>query len=180
MARTIVLNSTVRWTASGWVVRQVAASIDTMLFDPTSSFSRNASARLQPLFVPCASMCHSRRIVERPTQRMVRPRFVPRVPSHSDKGLDYIIPGSFSDYPWYIVDKSYHDDFERYRTFDRPEEMASAYREVQKYLRRNGRWSYNHTWEQPGPWILQDAMRMHKSGVRLGVGDAQCVPRETK
>ena len=90
-----------------------------------------------------------------------------------------IIPGWFSDYPWYIVDRSWLDDKSRYETFDRPEEMTDAYRAVQKYLRRNGKRSMDQDSGRTGPWILDDALVEYRRGAWLRQGDARLVPKRS-
>ena len=78
---------------------------------------------------------------------------------------DCIYPGSFSDYPWYYVRRG------QPQTFDRPEEMATVYREVQRYLRRHGKRSRRRGKDCPGPFILPDALACYQQGSWLRQGN---------
>lgn len=52
--------------------------------------------------------------------------------NYSQGELQWIRPGSFSDFPDYIVDLAYLQDHSLYRTFKRPDEMTVCFKEVQK------------------------------------------------
>ncbi|MHC4201342.1 MAG: hypothetical protein ACYSU0_15235 [Planctomycetota bacterium] len=96
-----------------------------------------------------------------------------------DGDARYLIPGSFSDYPYYIRE-FFLTDKSRYETFDRPPEMAKAYRDVQKYLRRTGCRSVCRETGRTGPWIIGDALREFQRGCWLRIGDWHCVPKEKR
>lgn len=95
---------------------------------------------------------------------------------HAEGDVRYVMPGWFSDYPWYYVD----DDPSKCRTFDRPEKMAEAYRAVQKYLRRNGKRSRSPENGNVGPWILNDALAQYRRGLWLRRGEIRFEPRSSK
>ena len=94
-----------------------------------------------------------------------------------EDGKQYIVPGWFSDYPWYITDKSYLNDPSKYKTFDRPEAMAGAFREVQRYLRKNAKRAVCRETGKLGPWILSGALDAYKEGMWLRQGLYRFEPR---
>ena len=100
--------------------------------------------------------------------------------STSEADSRWILPGSFSDYPYYMRDKSYISDHSRYETFDRPAEMKAAYQEVQKYIRRNGVLSVCEEYGRAGPWILSGALTEFENGTWLRRGDWHFVPKTKK
>jgi hypothetical protein len=93
-----------------------------------------------------------------------------------EDGKEYIVPGWFSDYPWYIKDKSYLKDRSKYETFDRPEAMVEAFRAVQHYLRKNGRRSVCRETGKAGPWILSGALEAYGNGAWLRQGNYRFGP----
>lgn len=94
-----------------------------------------------------------------------------------ESGKAYIVPGWFSDYPWYIKDKTYLQDHSKYETFDRPEAMAIAFREVQSYLRKQATRSVCRETGKVGPWVLPGALEAHNDGSWLRQGDFHYEPR---
>jgi hypothetical protein len=90
---------------------------------------------------------------------------------------EYIVPGWFSDYPWYIKDKSYLKDRTKYETFDRPDAMAEAFREVQRYLRKDAKRSVCRETGKVGPWILSGALAAYGDGAWLRQGVYHFEPR---
>lgn len=92
-------------------------------------------------------------------------------------GKTYIVPGWFSDYPWYIKDKTHLQDHSKYETFDRPEAMAKAYREVQSYLRKQATRSVCRETGKVGPWVLPGALEARNSGSWLRQGDFHYEPK---
>lgn len=113
-------------------------------------------------------------------QRHGGPAFNFKVPRcYAEDNDSCIILGWFSDYPWYFADRSSRDDHSPGRRFDRPEEMANAYRAVQKYLQRNGKRSMDQEFGRTGPWILDDALARHSRGLWLRQGDERFVPRKS-
>lgn len=95
----------------------------------------------------------------------------------ADEQRRWIVVGSFGDYPYYIVDKAFLTDHSLYRTIQRPTSMTAAYKEVQKYLRRNGCRSVCREEGHTGPWILRGAVREFESGIWLRGGDWHYQPR---
>ena len=95
--------------------------------------------------------------------------------TRQDSGLTWIVPGSFSDYPYYYVPDDFH-----YETFDRPETMKQAYNEVQKYLRRHGCRSTCKEDGKTGPWVLAGAVCESESGVWLRMGNWHFEPKTKK
>lgn len=69
---------------------------------------------------------------------------------------------SFTDYPWYIQDSTYIEDHSKYRTFDRPKAMTDAHKSVRIYLKKNGEKSKLKNTQIAGPWILKEAIKIHK------------------
>ncbi len=100
--------------------------------------------------------------------------------SVSEKDLKWMVSGSFADYHYYIRDKSYINDQSRYETFDRPEEMKTAYKEVQKYIKRNGVRSICEEDERSGPWILNGALAEFENGLWLRAGKWHFIPKKKK
>lgn len=94
--------------------------------------------------------------------------------------LKWMVSGSFSDYSYYIVDKSYLADHSKYATFDRPEEMKTAYKEVQKYIKRNGIRSICEEDGRAGPWILNGALAEFEYGLWLRAGKWHFIPKKKK
>lgn len=94
---------------------------------------------------------------------------------YDEGGMSWMVPGFFSDYPWYIVDDSWLQDYSKYRTFDRPEEMAKTYRAVQKYLRRNGVRTREKNTGKTGPWALSGALAQQQRGLWLRQGDYEFI-----
>jgi hypothetical protein len=95
----------------------------------------------------------------------------------SVKNAHDLVPGWFSDYSWYIVDNAWRSDDALYQTFDRPIEMAAAYRAVQKYMKRNGCRSRDGDSGKLGPWVLGDAETQWVEGVWLRQGNHRFVPQ---
>jgi len=93
----------------------------------------------------------------------------------SEEGRSWILPGMLSDYPWYIMDKS-----SEYETFDRPAGMATAYRQVQNYLRRNGVRSVCGGTGEAGPFILKGALAAFENGMWLRQGDGHFTPKKRR
>ena len=89
----------------------------------------------------------------------------------------WIVPGSFSDYSYYIQDDSFHKDYSLYRSFDRPEEMTAAHNEVRKYVRKNGCRSICRETGLTGPWILSGAIQEFESGTWLRIGKWHFEPK---
>lgn len=89
-------------------------------------------------------------------------------------GENFIIPGWFSDYHYYYISPSDPT------TFDRPEGMSSAFKEVRRYMRRNGTRSVCQELGKPGPWILSDALRSHEAGTWLRRGKWHFLPKKAK
>jgi hypothetical protein len=89
----------------------------------------------------------------------------------------FIVGGWFMDYAWYIVDKAHLQDQSKYRTFNRPDSMTQAHKDVRKYLRRNGRKSICRETGRGGPWILAGALEAHAQGTWLRQGDWHFDPR---
>ncbi len=89
----------------------------------------------------------------------------------TENGRRWILHGSFSDYPYYIVDKAFLTDRSLYRTFDRPAAMTGAHKEVKNYLRRNGCRSVHRKLGYTGPWIMPGALREFQAGTSLGYGE---------
>lgn len=96
--------------------------------------------------------------------------------NHED-GKAYIVPGWFSDYPWYIKDKSYLQDLSKYETFDRPEAMANAFREVQSYLRKQAARTVSRETGKVSPWVLSGALEAYNGGSWLRQGDYHYEPK---
>ena len=88
--------------------------------------------------------------------------------THSENDAKYMLPGQFHHFPYYFADDLWLDDHSKYQTFRRPDEIAMAYREVQKYVRRNGCQSEHQGKKMPGPWILRGALEEYQAGVWLG------------
>jgi hypothetical protein len=78
----------------------------------------------------------------------------------------------FTDYPWYIQDSTYINDHSKYRTFNRPKAMTDAHKNVRTYLKINGQKSKLRNTKTPGPWVLKEAIKIHKQG-RLLIGYGQ-------
>lgn len=97
--------------------------------------------------------------------------------TYSEGELQWIRAGSFSDYPDYIEDKAFLTDYSLYRTFQRPEKMTAAFKEVQKNLRRNGCRSRCRETGHTGPWIGIDALQQHDAGIWLRGGDWHYEPK---
>jgi hypothetical protein len=94
--------------------------------------------------------------------------------------ISWIRPGSFTDYPWYIVDKASIEDTSCYATFDRPKQMKEAFEEVKRYMKRAG---IRSTWREAtviGPWILSGARAAYDRGVWLRTGEDHYDPRPGK
>lgn len=91
----------------------------------------------------------------------------------TERSTSFVIPSSFSDYPYYYP----NDDSTIYRTFDRPALMASAYADVQKYIRRLGVRTEVKGTSRAGPWALPEALKGYETGLWLRVGDWIHVPR---
>lgn len=91
--------------------------------------------------------------------------------------IPFIVSGWFMDYAWYIVDKEHLKDRSKYRTFDRPELMTQAHRDVRKYLRLNGQKSICRETGRNGPLILAGALEAHKQGMWLRQGDYHYDPK---
>jgi hypothetical protein len=89
----------------------------------------------------------------------------------------WIVHGSFSDYPYYVVDKAFLADRSLYRTFDRPAAMTAAHNEVKNYLRRNGCRSVRRKMGYTGPWIMPGALREFQAGTSLGYADWPFEPK---
>jgi len=96
----------------------------------------------------------------------------------TENGQPFIVIGSFSDYPWYIADAEYLHDHSKYRTFDRPESMTHAHKEVRKYIRRNGRISVCEETDRSGPWILSGALQTYAKGTWLRQGNHHFAPKK--
>jgi len=94
----------------------------------------------------------------------------------TENGVRYVIPSSFSDYPYYFPDRN----GSVYRTFDRPSPMAETYAIVQSHIRRLGVRTEVKGWSRPGPWVLVDALRCHREGLWLRTGEDVYIPRRTK
>jgi hypothetical protein len=88
----------------------------------------------------------------------------------TENGRKWMLHGSFSDYPYYVVDKAFLADRSLYRTFDRPVAMTAAHTEVKNYLRRNGCPSVRQKVGHNGPWIMPGALREFEAGTLLGFG----------
>jgi hypothetical protein len=91
--------------------------------------------------------------------------------------VPFIIVGWFMDYAWYMVDNEHLRDRSKYRTFDRPDSMTHAHKDVRKFLRRNGRKSICRETGSCGPWILAGALEAHAQGTWLRQGDWHFDPR---
>jgi hypothetical protein len=96
---------------------------------------------------------------------------------YSEGDVRWIVSGSFSDYSYYIEDKSFIGNHSRYRTFDRPEAMTTTHKEVQKYLRRNGRRSICLETGHTGPWIASGALKEFDNSTWLRIGDWHFEPK---
>ncbi len=92
-------------------------------------------------------------------------------------GRGWIVPGSFADFPYYIEDKAFLTDRSLYRTFDRPDAMTAAHKELRKYLRRNGCRSASRETGHAGPWIIQGALREYEAGIWLREADWHFQPK---
>ena len=98
--------------------------------------------------------------------------------TYSEEGTTWVVPGYFSDYPYYIKDKSFLSDYSKYETFDRPVEMKQAYQDVQKFIRKHACRSVCQETGKPGPWIFPDALKQFKNGVWLrSLGDYHFMPK---
>lgn len=89
----------------------------------------------------------------------------------------WIVPGSLSDYSYYIEDKAPSDDRSLYRTFPRPEQMTSAHAAIRKYLRRGGCRSISRETGRPGPWLRPGALRAFQAGAWMRVGKQHFEPK---
>ena len=94
-----------------------------------------------------------------------------------ENGKAYIVPGWFSDYPWFIKDKTYLADSSKYETFDRPQAMAEAFREVQRYLQKNAKRSVCRETAKVGPWVFSGALAAYDDGAWLRQGNYHFEPR---
>jgi hypothetical protein len=63
----------------------------------------------------------------------------------TDEGTPFIVRGTFSDYPFYYLERGSPT------TVQRPEEMAAIWKQVQSYLRRNGRRTIRRERQSVGP-----------------------------
>jgi hypothetical protein len=87
----------------------------------------------------------------------------------------WIVPGSFSDYPWYLRDESLRE------TFKRPDEMKIGFLEISRYIRKGGNKSICSEKGFLGPWISPKALEEFRNGVWLRTGDFHFEPkRKTK
>lgn len=91
--------------------------------------------------------------------------------------VPFIVGGWFMDYAWYIVDKKHLQDKSEYQTFNRPDSMTEAHKDVRKYLRRKGQKSICRETGSNGPWILTGALKAHAQGVWLRQGDYHFDPK---
>ncbi|WP_425616755.1 hypothetical protein NA78x_000410 [Anatilimnocola sp. NA78] len=97
--------------------------------------------------------------------------------SWADADRRWIVAGSFGDYPYYIEDQEFLTDHSLYRTFQRPDTMAEAHKEVRTYLRRNGCRSVCREDGHSGPWIMRAALRDYEAGMWLRGGDWHFDPK---
>lgn len=97
--------------------------------------------------------------------------------TYSEGEMQWIRAGWFSDYPYYIEDKAFLKDASLYRVFQRPEKMTVAFKEVQRYLRKNGFRSRCRETGHTGPWIGIDALKQHEAGMWLRGGDWHYEPK---
>ena len=95
----------------------------------------------------------------------------------TENGRTWIVHGSFSDYPYYIVDKAFLADRSLYRTFNRPTAMDAAHKDVKNYLRRTGCQSFRKKTGANGPWIMPGALREFQAGTSLGFGESPFEPK---
>lgn len=111
-------------------------------------------------------------------QRHGGPAFDFVLSGHSDhQSMRSIIPGSFSDYSYFIFNDAYVNDQAEYETFDRPPAMAQSYRIVQKYLRSKARRTVCNETGKTGPWALPGAVREFDLGTWLQIGDWSFAPQ---
>jgi hypothetical protein len=103
-------------------------------------------------------------------QRYAGPAFDYQVSKPQEDGGLQIVPGWFSDYPWYYI--RHHDP----ATFERPAQMAAAFQAAKRYLRRNGVRSRLPRVARPGPWLLPGALRAFEQGCWLRQGDWRFEP----
>jgi hypothetical protein len=82
-----------------------------------------------------------------------------------------IVPGWFSDYPWYYASR------EDRKTVTRPEAMQEAANGARRYLRRHGKRTVCDDSARPGPWVLSGALAAYHAGAWLRLGDAHYHPR---
>ena len=90
--------------------------------------------------------------------------------ARNEDGSLQIVPGWFSDYPWYYIR---HNDT---TTFARPAQMAAAFQTVKRFLRRNGVRSRVKRVATPGPWVMPRQLRDFEQGCWLRQGDWRFEP----
>jgi hypothetical protein len=89
----------------------------------------------------------------------------------TDSGEPFIISGSFSDYATYFVEQGQPESIRR------PAEMASIWKQVQSYFRRNGRRTTCREGNWIGPFVMRHALKDYANGTWLRSGSDHYDPR---
>ena len=97
--------------------------------------------------------------------------FIPSRQGFGDAG-EFVIGGSFADYPTYYIQRGSPD------SFPRPAAMTQAFRAAQNYMRRLGRRTMSAELGHAGGWALPGARAVHSAGAWLRLGDFHFRPTE--
>ncbi len=91
--------------------------------------------------------------------------------AQTDCGERFIVPGTFSDYPTYYIEKGLQGMIRR------PTEMMAIWRQVQAYFRRNGQRTICRELQSVGPFVMRHALADYSDGTWLRIGSHRYTPR---
>jgi hypothetical protein len=84
---------------------------------------------------------------------------------------NWIVPGMFSDYPWYMTNEGVED------TFTRPAAMKNAYKAITRFIRKGSCQSVCREHGFLGPWISAHALKAFHNGTWLRTGELHFEPK---